>query len=158
MKLTCNCSIEATSFEQLEEHIFPRVIESYNINLIQRRLFCHTWVLTLEKWFVRWHLLTVWMSKYSFCSCSEKHIGEIRQNCTFRTPHTIGHEDQAECPDRGGSDSSLRHIRNLCTWKERSDKMRVVSDLWLTGFSDCKQARTFGTDSFESNIAVTLEF
>ena len=32
MKHTC-------SFEQLEEHIFPRVIESYNINVIQKALF-----------------------------------------------------------------------------------------------------------------------
>ena len=36
MKLTC--SIEATSLEQLEEHIFPRVIESYNIDVIQQAL------------------------------------------------------------------------------------------------------------------------
>ena len=124
MKLTCNCSIEATSFEQLEEHIFPRVIESYNINLIQRRLFCHTWVLTLEKWFVRWHLLTVWMSKYSFCSCSEKHIGEIRQNCTFRTPHTIGHEDQ----DRGGQ--TAVYVIYAISVLERKDPTRC--ELWVT--------------------------
>ena len=38
MKLACSNSKEATSFEQLEEHIFPWVLESYNINVIQQAL------------------------------------------------------------------------------------------------------------------------
>ena len=37
MKLAC--SIEATSLEQLEEHIFPKVIEPCKINVIQQALF-----------------------------------------------------------------------------------------------------------------------
>ena len=80
MKLAC--SIEATSLEQLEEHIFPKVIEPCKINVIQQALFLSHRTSNIREVICKVTSVDCifWMSKYSFCSCSEKHVGEIRQN------------------------------------------------------------------------------
>ena len=131
-------SIEATSFEQLEEHIFSKVIESCKINVIQQALILSHRTSKIRE--VICELTSVdctYLSTFSKPHANipfvpaQKNTSErsgriqpqqstwlnlsLSVDCTFRTLHTFGHEDQAESPDRGRSDSGLRHLRNLWT-------------------------------------------
>ena len=175
MKLAC--SIEATSLEQLEEHIFPKVIEPCKINVIQQALFlshrtsnireviCE--VTSVDCIYLNVQIFLLFLLRktrrrdQTEFSLSKQHV-RVSVWALIVPSEPCIHLDMKIKPNvqiEGGQ--TAVYVIYAISVLERKDPTECDFCEWLViGRIQRSQAgeKTFGDDSFESNIAVTLEY